>query len=790
MASFFTTNLDYLLFAIGALVALSALQVLLPALHSRPRVPRAAWPIVAVLLVAGWFPVQRSGEQECAKIEQLVGAMAPTYAQEMQQLGHARVTLDTAPDDPVYLSLIAAEIRWLKANPFVRDIYTMRERADGTKVFIVDSETDYDHNGKIEGEREQRTPIGEAFTVEDHSVDRAFMGEASFNAQPVTDRWGTWVTAWEPIFDADGKTEAVLGVDFDSESWLTAINKARRGSIAQEALVLGIVAAALIAVAMLQADIARRRVIEEQLRNAQERWNLNIRQMPLAFIERNSAGEILAWNPTAERIFGHTAAEMRGKKNMPLLVPEVAREAAVSAWERLLYGNGSLHSVDENCTREGRAITCEWFHTRIIEPNGEVTAVISLAKDITERLSMQAQLQQAQKMQSIGLLAAGISHDFNNILTVIDGFTNLLLDRDDLPLDAVADLKNISASAQRAGHLTRQLLSFSRQQAMVAQPLDLNETVARSAEMLQRVIGADIELHCELMPDLPVINADASMLDQIITNLAVNARDAMPRGGSLKLATEVMTLSTDQARQHPEARPGTAVVLRVTDTGCGISADQIPRIFEPFYTTKDTGHGTGLGLAAVHGLVKQHQGWIEVETAINAGTTVRIFLPPSPDRTVARSARKPLIDMPIAPTLRARGSNTVLLVEDESLVRRLARVALERAGFRVIEAEDGRRAEELWKEHRGHIRLLLTDMVMPNGVTGYELARRCLAEEPDLRVVYASGYSVETTAPGFCETAGQIFLPKPYLPQELLSTVYRCLGTTGGKLEQQTRPAV
>jgi CheY-like chemotaxis protein len=306
---------------------------------------------------------------------------------------------------------------------------------------------------------------------------------------------------------------------------------------------------------------------------------------------------------------------------------------------------------------------------------------------------------------------------------------------------------------------------------MFARPIDLNETLAGTVEMLGRLIPAQITLHCEFSPNLPTVEADPSMLDQVVTNLALNSRDAMPRGGLLTMTTRLVEISRDTALRHPEARPGPAVCLRVTDTGSGISPDRLPHIFEPFFTTKEVGKGTGLGLAAVHGIVKQHHGWIEVSSHVNRGTTFEIFLPPCSQPALKEpTSTPPPLAVPDAERI------GILVVEDESSVRALARKTLERAGYRVFVAADGPSAQAVWVREKDQIDLLFSDMVMPNGLSGRDLADQFLCERPNLRVIYASGYSIEVAAPGFLESDTQAFLPKPYLPTELLAVIGRCLG--------------
>jgi PAS domain S-box-containing protein len=772
MLTFLSHNRDYAIFAGVALVAFAILAWALARSRKGARLPGYIWLLTGLILVAGWWRVQEADDEQRDEIVRLVRAMAPTYAREMARNGHAQLTLETKPDDPLYQKLRKMEDEWMGDNPSAHDIYTMRLLPDGKKVFIVDSDTDYNHDGTV-AENEEGAALGDAYEEVDEGLDEAFRGHANFDFEPITDKWGTWVGAWTPIYGADGKLEAVLGIDYDAGEWLSAIASARRERIVQLALFLATIGAAGWAIGALRADLARREAIEEGLRQSQERWNLTVEQMPLAFTEWDPQGKIIGWNPAAERIFGYSASEVRGK-GLDLIVPPSAREHVDQIWRELLQRSGGVHGTNENLTREGRLITCEWFNTPVTDRQGNVISILSLAQDITQRLSLEQQILQSHKMQAIGLLAAGIAHDFNNILTIIQGHAELLLGQEDLPAVGREDVERIAIAAERAANLTRQLLTFSRRQAMFARPVQLNQVMAGASEMLGRVLGADIRLHCEFAPALPTVEADPSMLDQIITNLAVNARDAMPKGGVLTLATRLAEIREETTARHPEAWLGPAVCLRVSDTGCGIPAEKLPHIFEPFFTTKEVGKGTGLGLAAVHGIVKQHRGWIEIASEVGRGTTVEIFFPPC-SQPAAAEAEAPTRAM-TPPRVPEAERISVLVVEDEGPVREIVIKTLERSGYRVFAAQDGPSAQAVWAREKKHIDLLFTDMVMPNGLNGRDLAGMFRAERPGLRVIYSSGYSVRVAMPGFLENDTDIFLQKPYVPAELLATVNRALG--------------
>jgi two-component system cell cycle sensor histidine kinase/response regulator CckA len=390
------------------------------------------------------------------------------------------------------------------------------------------------------------------------------------------------------------------------------------------------------------------------------------------------------------------------------------------------------------------------------------------ARDITEQLNVETQLRQSQKLQAVGQLASGVAHDFNNMLTAILGHTSLLLAEKNQPPRTLDSLKQIAEAAERAACLTRQLLAFSRQQSMRPQPLDVNEVIGNLTKMLRRIIGEDIKLNFGYSPYLPPVLGDACMLEQIVLNLAVNARDAMPKGGQLTISTACDTVSDERAHKHPNARPGRFVRFSVTDTGCGIAADVAPHIFEPFFTTKDVGKGTGIGLATVHGIVQQHEGWVEVESFEGIGSNFIIYLPARPDLKAASH--------PSSKTMLVEGrGETVLLVEDESVVRQVARTALERCGYQVLEASSGVTAREVWRQQAGHIDLLLSDMVMPDGVSGQTLAKELRAEKPDLKVLLVSGYGLGKPDEAWAKRMDVRYLQKPFALSTFTQAVRDCL---------------
>ena len=402
-------------------------------------------------------------------------------------------------------------------------------------------------------------------------------------------------------------------------------------------------------------------------------------------------------------------------------------------------------------------------------------AVAGVIGITVERLRMGEQLRQSQKMESIGQLAAGVAHDFNNMLTIIQGHTSSLLARPTLPPDILDPIQAVYFATERAAALTRQLLMFSRKNVMQVKPLDLREVVGNMGKMLQRLFGETITLEFQPPDELPSVQGDTGMVEQVIMNLAVNARDAMPNGGKLTIGLDAMVVDAAHVEVHPEARSGNFVRLRMSDTGIGMDSATRARIFEPFFTTKDVGKGAGLGLATVYGIVKQHEGWIEVESEPGEGAIFDVFFP-------AAMQAVPTVQTAEEKTGTAEsvtgGTETIFLVEDEPVLREMARDILESYGYRILEASSGKEALGMWNLTRGKIDLLLTDMIMPDGISGAELAQRLLAGQPHLKIIFTSGYTANEVSPEILTKTRARFLQKPYTHDMLAKIVRDALDGT------------
>jgi two-component system cell cycle sensor histidine kinase/response regulator CckA len=424
-------------------------------------------------------------------------------------------------------------------------------------------------------------------------------------------------------------------------------------------------------------------------------------------------------------------------------------------------------------THQGTVLgTFAMYYREIRTPSrtemGLLESVTHLAGIAIERKQLEERLRQAQKMEAFGQLAGGIAHDFNNVLTVIKGNASLLLEGRLSPAEQASATAEIAFAADRATSLTRHLLTFGRRRLMQPQDLDLNEVVANVASMLQRLIGENITLETHYARSGASVRVDPGMMEQVLVNLVVNSRDAMPKGGWLILQTATILISRAEAQAQPNARPGEYVRLTVRDTGSGIASEHLPHIFEPFFTTKESGKGTGLGLATVFSIVDQHRGWIEAKSQVNAGTTFNLYLPKSAQKSVRATQPLEPLDIP-------RGSETILLVEDEKAVRQLMGNVLEHHGYRIYTAATGVGALEIFHQHRMAIDLLITDMVMPGGISGRALADKLRSEKSKLKIIYCSGYTDEILGKDSPLRENYNFLEKPFQLNKFLRKVRDCL---------------
>jgi PAS domain S-box-containing protein len=518
----------------------------------------------------------------------------------------------------------------------------------------------------------------------------------------------------------------------------------------------------------LLTDVSDQRRAALRLAESEQRYRSLFDHNPDAVYSFDTSGTFLSTNAAGERLTGYSREALVGRPFAPL-IPAEHLDATLEHFRAAAAGQATSY-VSALRDATGRQVEVAVANVPIVV-DGAVVGVYGIVNDLTAQRELQAQLRQAQKMEAVGRLAGGVAHDFNNILTVIKAYTSMALGA--LPPDAAVsvDLREIELAAGRAAALTRQLLAFSRRQVLQPRRLDVNRVVGDVAGMLRRVIGEDITLQTDLPARVWPIHADPGQLEQMLMNLAVNARDAMPGGGTLRLRTANVTVDAAAQRRREGLAPGEYAAIYVEDTGAGIGPEVLPQIFEPFFTTKAPGHGTGLGLATVYGIVKQSGGFVYVDSTRGQGSCFTVLLP----RTELDGEE----DVPAPAVPLARGTETILLVEDEAALRSVARRMLERQGYTVLEAGSGREADRVaaGAERLGtRVDLLLTDVVMPDE-SGRALAECLAARRPGLRVLFMSGYTDDEILRRGLMKPGAEFLEKPFTVERLAEAVRRVLDT-------------
>jgi len=530
-------------------------------------------------------------------------------------------------------------------------------------------------------------------------------------------------------------------------------------------------------------DISDRKRIAEELRRANEELQQRtaeqlgeyrsrlasiIDSSEDAILSKGLDGTITSWNKGAERIYGYAPEEVVGK-HISVIVPSDRPEEVPEILRKIARGERIEHHESVRVTKDGHRLDVSLSVSPLRNAAGEVVGASVIARDITAQKRSEGQLRQAQKMEAIGRLAGGVAHDFNNILGIINACAEFLRDRIDPAAEPSLYVENIRKALERGTSLTRQMLAFSRTSAIQPRILDLNERLREISKLLRPLLGDDVEILIVPRIASAVIEADPGQLDQIVVNLAVNARDAMPRGGTFILETSAVKFDGELAEPHQALAAGKYVLLAVSDTGSGMDADTLTRIFEPFFTTKEAGKGTGLGLATVYGIVKQNGGNILVYSEPGQGTTFKIYLPDAEHKIAPAS--KPEAEG-ISPK---RHGTSILLVEDDEIMRSLTRKLLQEHGYAVIEADDGKSALEWLASHPDRIDLLLTDVVMRH-MSGPELVDRLNPSHPNLKVVYMSGYTGELMANRQVLKPGVTLLEKPFSRTALLNTIHATLG--------------
>lgn len=903
MPGWIAENRDYLLFIFSCLVVFGLLETWLRRRSPHGRLHWGVWPTLCVLLITGWFLVENGGRSESRRIQDFMQGVAPTYAQELTRMGHERMTFGTPADDASYLSMIAATKRWKAVNPVVSDVYTFR-LVDGHVRLLVASETDYDRNGRFEGPREQRVPIGKEYPQADDNMLRALAGERTFSDEPVEDEWGVWVSAQVPLFDEQGKIEGALGVDYPAEKWIAAIAMGRQRMIWLLAVPVLILGFATATTGALRAEIGARRRIETQLReseaqmrtaldsipfdfwvmdadgryvltnatsrqhwgeaigkkltdmdlapetkalwetnnrrafagevvrgevfvevgglrrflykvvapvrveekivgilginvdltervNAEEalrkserRFALHVRQTPLAVIEWDPEFRVTAWNPAAERIFGYTADEMMGRKGDLLIVPDRARAQVEDVWSAVISRRGGWRSTNENKTKDGRVILCDWYNTPLVDDDGAVIGVASHCEDITQRDSLEKQVRQAQKIESLGQLAAGVAHEFNNLLTPM--LLRLEMLRADRAGDAdlLAALRSIGDAIDQAAQLNQRILAVGHRSNGRRELLALNPVVDDTLGLLRHTVDRRITLDLRLGAGLGPVFLDRSQVAQIVVNLTLNARDAVlekyqaapAAGWTPRIEISTTAIQAAPPVEGASSAPFTRACQRLTvsDNGAGMTPEVRAHIFEPFYTTKSPGQGTGLGLAVVWNVVKNLDGWIEVVTRPGEGTTFHVYFP-VPEAPSALVAPAGTAGFGGAAGGRAGAGLRILLVDDNVAVADTINRLLVREGHAVTYAQNGEEAWALCANGKaGEFDLVMTDQNMPV-MTGVEFIRKLREAGSKVRVIVVSGHLAPELVKELDALGVNGVLAKPFTQRDMMSAVAKSM---------------
>jgi PAS domain S-box-containing protein len=518
---------------------------------------------------------------------------------------------------------------------------------------------------------------------------------------------------------------------------------------------------AIIGLVGVARDITDLKQADETIR----RLSTAVDQSPAAVIITDPSGRIVYVNRKFTEISGYSSEEVVGQNPRLLKSGKTSADQYRQLWSTIQSG-ATWRGEYQNRRKNGDLYWASTTIAPVKDESGTITHFVAIQEDVTDTRSLEAQLRQAQKMEAVGRLAGGVAHDFNNLLTVITSYSQLLLEDMAAADPRRADLQEIQRAAIGAAGLTRQLLAFSRQQVLEPRVLNLNDVLSAAGKMLQRLIGEDVALQLTLAPDLGNVKADPGQIEQVIMNLAVNARDAMPDGGKMTIETSNIDLDASYAAQHAVVAPGSYILVAVTDTGSGMDEPTKARLFEPFFTTKEIGRGTGLGLATVYGIVKQSNGYIWVYSELGHGTSFKVYLPRVSEAAAAAAETRPL--------LLNGGTETILLAEDASGVRAVAQEILKRLGYTVLVANDGHSALQLARARTELIHLLITDVIMPE-MSGRQLADRLKEQRPGLKVLFVSGYTDDAIVRHGMLEPGIAFLQKPFTPQTLARKVREVL---------------
>jgi PAS domain S-box-containing protein len=665
-----------------------------------------------------------------------------------------RTLVDAVPD---YMFAKDAQSRFVLANAAVAQVMGAATPAD------LLGKTDFDFYPREMAEHffadeQALVQSGEPLIGREEIVTNVRTGEAQAH-----------LTTKVPLRDGQGKVTGLVGVGRNIDALKQTERELRRYKDHLEEEVARRAFELQQTNQQLRREMDERKQAEEARGEAEQKYRSMVEEAVIGICQTSPDGRYLSVNPAMARMFGYDSPEelMTNITNISEQVyvdPKLREEFML-----LLEQHGALKNFECQVYRKDGSKMWVSSNIRANRRGGVIVSYDGMSEDITERKALEEQLRQSQKMEAVGNLSGGIAHDFNNLLTIIKGYSRQVLEREQNP-ELRTQVERIDQAAERAASLTRQLLAFSRRQLLQPKVFNLTTLVLNLEKMFRRLIGEDIDMVTVAAPDLDPVKADPGQIEQVIMNLVVNARDAMPHGGKLTLETAHVDLDEAYALEHVGVSAGRYVMLAVSDTGVGMDSEIRSHIFEPFFTTKDPGRGTGLGLSMVYGIVKQSGGNISVYSELGRGTTVKVYLPP------VNVPAEVLAAEPVATPV-AGGRETILLVEDDPHVRELTRDVLSSRGYAVLVVEDTRTVASVCEQYAGPIHLLLTDVVMP-GLSGREVVSRVLAQRPETKILYMSGYTTDAVVHHGVLDANAFFLPKPFTPRSLAAKVREVLDHT------------
>lgn len=768
MAEWFSNNFLLFVFVLIWLLVFGAHYWWLRRVEIR-QTPRILWLLAVALLFVGFHQARWAGERERLNVERLTEDFARLYSSEIEESGHWKLPNNAAANDPLYLQLIEKEKQWETLNPDVSDIYTLRKRPDGTNIFIVDSETDYNHNGKYDEAREQRTPIGEVYDKYDEGLEKAFAGHANFDLTPITDRWGTWVSAYVPLKNPSGQPDGVLGVDFEATRFAQDIRNSQLRILWMASAALLVLLASSTLNALLRAQIAERKKTEESLRLLGSAVEQSKDSIIITDAQLDQPGpKIVFVNPGFTQLTGYAAEEVVGKTPRILQGADTERSVLHELKEKLTKGE-FFKGEGVNYRKNKTEFQVEWHIAPIRNKQGAITHYVAIQSDITERKRLEQKLIQSQKLEIVGRLAGGVAHEFNNIITAIIGHADLMLEELPKGHELSKSARTIQQAGKRAAGLTRQLLAYSQRQFLRPEKLNINDVVTSMENVIRHLAGKNVDVRIVPAADLYEVSADRSQIEEVITNIVLNAQDAMRAGGKLTLETTNVTFDEESAKRYEELKPGNYAMLAITDTGQGMTSEVKARVFEPFFSTKHITQGAGLGLATSYGTIKQSGGHIGAYSEPGNGTTFRIYLPQFSAATGQPTSS-------VNPAVPPKGTETILVVEDDPNLLEMASSFLTKLGYQVISAASGAEALKIAADpEKPPIQLLFTDIMLP-GMDGLQLSDRLQAVKPGIKVLFTSAYAQNALIHQGLLKPEMPFLEKPFSLLTLAHKVRRTLG--------------